>query len=85
MKAVKVVACLFAGAALSACDSTEKPNVPLGPVVGARVGPQSTDFAAFVSGLIATQTLENNSPARIDSTLFENTQDPHAFDDLFAE
>jgi len=53
--------------------------------VGARVGPQSTDFAAFVSGLIATQTLENNSPARIDSTLFENTQDPHAFDDLFAE
>ena len=75
---------LMAATVLVGCDPTEKPDVS--PVVSptARGTVQTKDFATFVITMVNTQTLENNQPVSISSTLFDNTNDPHAFDEVFA-
>ena len=80
----KVCTGLFLMAMLAGCESVEKPNVPLAPPVKPRATAQSIDFAGFVINAIKTQTLDSSQPASVDSVLLNDTQDPRAFDELFA-
>ena len=71
--------------ALTACDARESPNIRLEPPATHRAGAQTTDFVAFVSDLVTTQTNDNSTPVSIDDLLFGNTQSPMAFDELLVD